>query len=54
MFLAEIDYNGELSGQAYIVLTCMLTIIVGGLGWCFYRAIGAASKDSEEQLPDEV
>ncbi|MHC4561825.1 MAG: sodium-dependent transporter [Planctomycetota bacterium] len=32
-----------LSGASYIVLSAMLTLLVVGLGWCFYRAIKAAS-----------
>ena len=53
--LSAIEYNGELSGQAWVVLGVMILLIVGGLSWCFYRAITAANKNQDqEQLPDEV
>ena len=52
--LAEVEYDGELSGWAYGILAGMLLLIVGGLSWCFYRAMKAANKDAAEQLPDEV
>ncbi len=51
--LAEIEYNGQLSAGAYIILTALFLLIVGGLSWCFYRAITAVNKDAAEQLPDE-
>ena len=51
--LAEIEYDGQLSASAYIILTTMFFLIVGGLSWCFYRAITAVNKDAAEQLPDE-
>ena len=50
--LAEIVYDGSLSATAYVVLFLMILLLVGGFGWCFYRAINAASSE-EEQLPDE-
>jgi len=52
--LAEIVYDGELSGAAYTILAGMILLIVGGLSWCFYRALKATNKDTSEQLPDEV
>ncbi len=51
--LAEIEYDGQLSAGAYIILTVMFLLIVGGLSWCFYRAITAVNKDAAKQLPDE-
>lgn len=51
--LAEIEYNGQLSAEAYIILIAMFFLIVGGLSWCFYRAMASMNKDAEEQLPDE-
>ncbi len=45
----------ELTGVSYIILAVVFLIIVGGLGWCFYRAIAAVmTRADEEQLPDEV
>lgn len=52
--LAEVAYDGELSGWAYGILAGMLLLIVGGFSWCFYRAMKASSKNADEQLPDEV
>ncbi len=53
-FLAEVEYNGELSAIAYIILACAIFIMIGGLGWCFYRAIMAGGQEAPEQHPDEV
>lgn len=50
--LSAVQYDGELSATAYILLAGMLLLLCGGFGWCFYRAINAANSD-EEQLPDE-
>jgi hypothetical protein len=44
----------KLSGVSYIILAAVFFIIVGGLGWCFYRALLAANANSGPQLPDEV
>jgi len=44
----------RLSGVSYIILSVVFLIIIGGLGWCFYRALMAANKDAEIQHPDEV
>jgi len=52
--LAEINYDGQLSAGAWLILTGMVGLIVGGFSWCFYRAIAATNKDAAEQLPDEV
>ena len=44
----------EMSWVSYLVLTGMITLIVGGLGWCFYRAIKAAGggEEAPEQLAE--
>jgi len=42
-----------LSGVSYIILAVVFLIIIGGLGWCFYRAL-AAGKDTGIQHPDEI
>ena len=52
--LAEINYDGQLSGSAYLILTLIFLIIFGGLGWCFYRALSVSSQQEADQLPDEV
>ncbi len=51
--LSEIVYDGKLSGTAYVILFVALLIIIGGLGWCFYRAIKAGDKSARPQLPDD-
>jgi len=43
----------KLSGVSYVILAVVLLIIIGGLGWSFYRAL-AAGKDTGIQHPDEV
>ncbi|MFQ6035423.1 MAG: sodium-dependent transporter [Sedimentisphaerales bacterium] len=49
---APIHY--ELRGISYVILAAVFLIIVGGLGWCFYRAITAVGSSAEPQSPDEV
>ena len=51
---ANIEYDGQLSATAYVILAVVLLGIIAGLGWCFYRAITAAGKSAEQQFPDEV
>ena len=43
----------ELSSMSYLVLAGMLTLLVGGLGWCFYRAVKAAGGAEEPQVAEE-
>ena len=54
VYLAAIEYDGELSATAYIILATVLMVIIGGLGWCFYRAIMAAGKEEGVQHHDEI
>ncbi len=51
---ASIEYDGQLSATAYIILAVVLLAIIAGLGWCFYRAVTAAGRSAESQSPDEV
>jgi NSS family neurotransmitter:Na+ symporter len=44
----------KLSGVSYIILAVVFLLIIGGLGWCFYKALAAAGAAVEVQLPDEV
>ncbi|MCK4293821.1 MAG: sodium-dependent transporter [Planctomycetes bacterium] len=44
----------KLSGVSYVILAVVFLIIIGGLGWCFYRALGAAGRDTGIQHPDEI
>lgn len=53
-FLSEIEYDGELSATAYVILAVVLFGIIGGLGWCFYRAMVAGGEKAPVQHPDEV
>jgi NSS family neurotransmitter:Na+ symporter len=43
-----------LSAVSYIILAVVFLLIIGGLCWCFYRALSAAGPAAEEQSPDEV
>ena len=52
--LANIQYDGQLSATAYIVLAVFCSGIIVGLAWCFYRALSAAAGPEEIQSPDEV
>jgi NSS family neurotransmitter:Na+ symporter len=49
-----VPIRDKLSGISYAILVVVFLIIIGGLGWCFYRALTAASKDTGIQHPDEV
>jgi NSS family neurotransmitter:Na+ symporter len=50
----DVTVRHELGGVSYVILAVVFLIIVGGLGWCFYRALLATSKDTGIQHPDEV
>ena len=49
-----ITIRDKLSGVSYIILAVVFLIIIGGLAWCFYKALTAASRDTGIQHPDEV
>ncbi len=51
---AQPHIHTELTGTSYIILGVVTLIIIGGLGWCLYRALLAASAAGDVQLPDEV
>ncbi len=42
------DSTNSLTGASMIVLTVMLTVLVVGLSWCFYRAIKAGATSLEQ------
>lgn len=44
----------ELSAVSYVILSVVFLLIIGGLGWCFYRALSAAGRTNEIQYPDEA
>ncbi len=50
---APAPIRDELSGVSYAILAVVSLIIIGGLGWCFYRALTAAGRDAGIQHPDE-
>jgi NSS family neurotransmitter:Na+ symporter len=50
---AAAPIRDELSGVSYAILAVVFLIIIGGLGWCFYRALTAAGRDAGIQHPDE-
>ena len=52
--LSVVEYDGQLSGSAYLILAAMCLLIVGGLSWCLYRALKAANKNAGQQHPDEI
>ena len=39
----------KLSGVSYVILSIVFLLIIGGLGWCFYRAIMATSRNASLQ-----
>jgi len=46
--------HNKLSGVSYVILAVVFLIIVGGLGWCFYRALAVANLSAEVQSPDQI
>jgi NSS family neurotransmitter:Na+ symporter len=44
----------ELSAVSYVILSAMLLLIIGGLGWCLYRALSAGTQTGAIQHPEEV
>jgi NSS family neurotransmitter:Na+ symporter len=46
--------HNKLSGVSYVILAVVFLIIVGGLGWCFYRALVVANLSAEAQRPDQI
>jgi NSS family neurotransmitter:Na+ symporter len=39
----------HLSAVSYVILSVVFLLIIGGLGWCFYRAMGAAGSNAPVQ-----
>jgi len=52
--VAEMPMRERLSGVSYVILAVVFLIIIGGLGWCFYRALAMAGREVEVQQPDEI
>jgi NSS family neurotransmitter:Na+ symporter len=52
--LKPMRHSTEMTAQAYVIMAVMLTILVVGLGWCFYKAMkasgGAETPQNEESL----
>ncbi|MHC4623839.1 MAG: sodium-dependent transporter [Planctomycetota bacterium] len=42
----------QLSGVSYLILSIVLLLIIGGLGWCFFRALASTGRGGE-QGPDD-
>jgi NSS family neurotransmitter:Na+ symporter len=49
---AGIEYGQTLSLTAYAIIGVMLALLLGGLLWCFYRALKAAGRGTPEQVPE--
>ena len=47
-----VEHADHLSGTSYTILGIVFVLIVFGLGWCFWKAIAAASKNEPEQQPE--
>jgi NSS family neurotransmitter:Na+ symporter len=44
----------QLSAVSYLILSLVFLLIIGGLGWCFYKALLAAGSTVESQSADET
>jgi hypothetical protein len=44
----------QLSRISYLILGIVFLLIIGGLGWCFYKALLAAGRTAEPQYADGV
>jgi len=51
---AKPSHSENLSPVSYVILSVVLLLVIFGLGWCFYRAVTATSKEEKIQHPDEV
>ncbi len=49
-----VPIRNKLSGISYVILAAVFLIIVGGLGWCFYRALSTTNENTSIQRPDEI
>ena len=49
---APVEHADHLSQTSYIILGVVFVLIFFGLGWCFWKAIGAAAKNEPEQQPE--
>jgi len=49
-----VPIRDKLSGVSYVILAVVFLIIIGGLGWCFYRALAVANLSAEIQRPDQI
>jgi len=49
-----VPIRDKLSGVSYIILAAVFLIIIGGLAWCFFRALSVANAGTGIQHPDEV
>ncbi len=43
-----------LTGTSYIILGIVFLLIIGGLAWCFYKALTTGVGKTEVQFPDEI
>jgi NSS family neurotransmitter:Na+ symporter len=46
--------RNKLGGTSYVILGVVFLIIIGGLGWSFYRALAAAARGETAQEPDHI
>ncbi len=51
---AAVPIREELSGVSYVILAVVSLIIIGGLGWCFYRAIAGTTVEEPVQHSEEI
>jgi hydrogenase-4 membrane subunit HyfE len=51
--VAEVERSRQLSSIGYIIMGVVFILIVGGLGWCFYRAL-TATPSKEIQHEEEI
>lgn len=49
---APVEHADHLSHTSYIILGVVFVLIFFGLGWCFWKAIGAAATNEPEQQPE--
>ena len=52
--VTPIVYDNELSIVSWVILGVMLALIVGGLAWCFYRALRGAGAGEQEQVAEST
>ncbi|MBN1554563.1 MAG: sodium-dependent transporter [Phycisphaerae bacterium] len=51
---ANVRHTTELQTMAYVIMAVMIALLVGGIGWCLYRAVKAAAAEKADEQTAEI